>query len=188
MSPWVTHLRSHRFLLHSGFARLCGCQPAGKVGMWEHPSPGVCCHLVVYPRSCFLSWKGQKAAASSHLSPTTHHYRPSCVIPQPALPRMKQPLDLPLHHPKSLDLAHPCYASWMFSEPGAAESCGSGICMGPQQYFLSWPFPEIIHYSSAIPLLGAGAGSEPSTAHAKPGLRCVQLRFHQTPPPSSPQC
>lgn len=141
---------------------------------------------ILDPVFCLGRGKKQQLPPTFHL-PLTITDLP--VTPQPALPRMKQPLDLPLHHPKSLDLAHPCCASWMFSEPGAAENCDSGICMGPQQYFLSWPFPEIIHYSSAIPLLGAGAGSEPSTAHAKPGLRCVQLRFHQcqTPPPSSPQ-
>lgn len=90
---------------------------------------------------------------------------------------MKQPFDLPLHHLKFLDLARPCCAPWMFSEPGAAESCGSGVCMGPQQYFLSWPFPEMIHYSSATPLLSAGAGSEPSTARGKPDLPCVPFAF-----------
>lgn len=179
VSPWVILeiLHLFAFLLHSGFARLCGCQPVGKVGMQEHLSPGVCCHLVVSLSPVFLSWKGQKPAASSHLSPTIHHYRPSCVTPQPALSSTKQPFDSPLHHLKFLNLAHPCCASWMFSEPGAAESCGSGICMGPQQYFLSWPFLEMIHYSSAIPLLGAGAWSEPIIAHAEPGLRCVHFTF-----------
>lgn len=152
------------------------CKGVWVSAVWESGDAGTSFSWSVLPprglpRSCFLSWKGQKAAASSPVSPPTHHYRPSRVTPQPALPRMKQPFDLPLHHPESRDLSHPCCASWLFSEPGAAESCGRGICIRPQQYSPSWPFSEIIPYSSAFPLLGAGAGSEPSTAHAKPGLR-----------------
>lgn len=49
--------------------------------------------------------------------------------------------------------------------------------MGPQQFFLSWPFPGVIHYSATILLLGVVAGSQPSTADAKPGLPCARFTF-----------
>lgn len=177
VSPWVTHLRPCMVS-----ASLWICKVVWVFAGWGSGDAGTSFFWSVLPprglsRSCFLSWKGQKAAASSHLLPTIHHYRPSRVSPQAALSMMKQPFDLSFHHLKFLDPAHPCCASRMFSKPGAAESCGSGICMGPQQYPLSWPFPEMIHYSSAIPLLDAGAGSEPSAAHAKPGLLCVHFAF-----------
>lgn len=88
---------------------------------------------------------------------------------------MKQPFDLPLHHLKFLDLA---VLPGCFLSQEQQRAVAVGFAWGR----MSWPFPEMIHYS----LLSARAGSEPSTARAKPDLLCVpfaflSVRLHLTP-------
>lgn len=134
VSPWVTHLRSCMVSVS-----LWICKVVWVSAGWESGDAGTCFSWSVLPprglpRSCFLSWKGQKAAAPSHLSPTIHHYRPSCVTPQPALPRMK-PFDLPLHHLKFLNLAHLAVLPGCFPSQEQQRAVAVGFVWGHNNVF-----------------------------------------------------
>lgn len=83
--PWVTHFRSCMVSASLWICKVVWVSASWESGDVGNPSPGLCCHLVVSLDPVFLSWKGQKAAASSHLSPTIHHYRPSRVTPSTTL-------------------------------------------------------------------------------------------------------